>query len=215
MVHFGRQLLVHLGRLSVVQSKPSTDTGPARRLDVLCRAVYPTFVYYPRWQSAPTWVTNVVRVFASHRVSIDTAVYAHESDAALEVVRPDLEAMGFQVETSKSRAGKLFRPVFFGENGAPERQYEIDAYHPQEHIALEVEAGRATMGNAIYRDIVQMSLLVDVDYAVVAVPLSYHYKSSGRDAVAPSYRDCRSILEAIYGGRRLELPFKGFLLIGY
>jgi hypothetical protein len=49
----------------------------------------------------------------------------------------------------------------------------------QKRIALEVEAGRSTMGNAIYRDIVQMSLLVDVDFAVVAVPVAYRYQSGG------------------------------------
>jgi hypothetical protein len=178
-------------------------------------AGYPRYVYFPRWQAAPAWVAQVVQVFAGQQPVIDTATLANTSDVVLQLVRPGLETLGFQVEAGKLRENKLFRPVFFGENGQPERQYQIDSYHPQERIALEVEAGRSTMGNAIYRDIVQMSLLVDVDYAVVAVPVAYRYQSGGRATTADSYRECRAILDAIYGGRRLELPFKGFLLIGY
>jgi hypothetical protein len=33
--------------------------------------------------------------------------------------------------------------------------------------------------------------------------------------VSSPFRETTSILEAIYGGRRLELPFRGFLLVGY
>ena len=97
----------------------------------------------------------------------------------------------------------------------PTRQYKIDSYQPELRIALEIEAGRAVAGNAIYRDIVQMALLVDVDYAAVAVPLAYRYSSAGQTQQTEPYRHCISILEAIYGGRRLDLPFQGFLLIGY
>ena len=80
---------------------------------------------------------------------------------------------------------------------------------------MEVEAGRSVLGNAIYRDLIQMSLLVDVDYAAVAVPLEYRSNYQGRVVTTSRYRDCTSILEAIYGGRRLDLPFQGFLLVGY
>ena len=41
------------------------------------------------------------------------------------------------------------RPVFFGENAQPELQYQIDAWHPQWLAGLEIEAGRAWMGNAV------------------------------------------------------------------
>jgi hypothetical protein len=178
-------------------------------------AAYPSYIYYPRWQAAPSWVANVVQVLSMQQAVINTATRANTSDVVLQLVRPGLEAMGFQVEAGKLRENKLFRPVFFGQNGRPDRQYEIDSYHPHDRIALEVEGGRSTLGNAIYRDIIQMSLLVDVDYAVVAVPVAYRYSASGKPVTAASYRDCHALLEAIYGSRRLELLFKGFLLIGY
>jgi hypothetical protein len=74
----------------------------------------------------------------------------------------DLETkMGFTVERGKKRLGKLPRPVFFGDEGSYLRTYEIDAFDPTIGIALEVEAGRATMGNAIYRDLIQGSSMLD------------------------------------------------------
>jgi hypothetical protein len=177
--------------------------------------MYPTYTYYPRWQPSPLWVGQLAGVFNQHQNEIDTTAGASISNEVLRVLRPDLLEMGFEVEEGKAQDGQLARPVFFGENGQPSRQYKIGAYHPSLRIALEVEAGRATAGNAIYRDIIQTSLLVDVAYAVVAVPLGYRYEQLGRVRSTEPYRLCVSILDAIYGGRRLELPFDGFLLIGY
>src|SRR5215218_802151 len=95
------------------------------------------------------------------------------------------------------------------------RTYEIDAFEPNNGIALEVEAGRATMGNAIYRDLIQASLMVDARYLVLAVPSEYRYKTGGKVAKEPSYTKTYSVVEAVYGSPRLNLPFEGLLLIGY
>jgi hypothetical protein len=111
---------------------------------------YPTFYYYPRWQAIPAWVQELVDVFSQHESLLNTQQTANKSDEALRIIRPALVKMGFDVEASKAKADKLYRPVFFGENGAVERQYQIDAYHPGHRIALEVEAVRAVLGNAIY-----------------------------------------------------------------
>lgn len=178
-------------------------------------SIYPTYIYFPRWKPAPAWVTAIATVFAQQRSAIDSTLGAAVSNEVLRLIRPNLQAMGFQVEDGKVAEGQLARPVFFGENGQPSRQYHIDAYHPDYRVALEVEAGRAQAGNAIYRDIIQMSLLVDVEHAAVAVPINYRYESGGRTRPTQPYDHCKSILDAIYGGRRLELPFEGFLLIGY
>jgi len=178
---------------------------------------YPRFTYYPRWQTPPAWVAKVLAAFDAQQAEIDTERLSKAlvSDAVLHLVGSGLEDAGFQVEASKQREHKLYRPVFYGENGRPSFQYEIDAYHAGERIALEVEAGRATLGNAIYRDIVQQSLMADVEYGVVAVPIRYRYQTNGRATSTASYTECRELLDAVYGGPRLALPFKGFLLIGY
>jgi hypothetical protein len=138
-----------------------------------------------------------------------------ESDAVLSVIASGLASLGFAVEQGKKKEGKLPRPVFFGDEGTFLRTYEIDAFDAQHGIALEVEAGRATMGNAIYRDLIQASLMVDAEYLTLAVPVEYRYRSGGRVTREPSYAKTYSVVEAIYGSPRLTLPFDGLLLIGY
>ena len=177
--------------------------------------IYPRYSYFPRWQSDPGWLAPLVQVFRAAQRGIDTTSTANKSDEVLRILRPGLVSINFEVEAGKAVIEKLYRPVFFGENGRPAHQYQIDAYNPTERVALEIEAVRAVLGNAIYRDIIQMSLLVDVDYAVVAVPVAYRHTSAGRAIMSQPYRDCVAILDTVYGGRRLELPFRGFLLIGY
>lgn len=45
--------------------------------------------------------------------------------------------------------------MLFGENGVPQVSYDIDAFHDQLGIAVEVEAGRGAANNADYRDVVR------------------------------------------------------------
>jgi hypothetical protein len=63
----------------------------------------------------------VADIFANHQPEIDSMV-DHEkrmqSDDVLAVLAKDLqEQAGFQVESGKKAAGKLNRPVFFGDEG--------------------------------------------------------------------------------------------------
>lgn len=99
------------------------------------------------------------------------------------------------------------------ERGDP--AYEVDAFHHDDGIALEVEAGRGVLGNAIYRGLIQTSLLIDARFLVLAVLTEYGYKSGGKAMTSPNYRITRSILDAIYARNRLVLPLEGILLIGY
>ena len=180
---------------------------------------YPRWRFFPSFRPPPAWVDRLAGIFASRRAQIDSMVVhakRMESDAVLRVIADPLESeMQFTVERGKDKLGKLPRPVFFGDQGASSRTYEIDAFQPELGIALEVEAGRATMGNAIYRDLIQGSLMVDARFLALAVPLEYRYKSGKRTAREPSYAKTYSVVEAIYGSQRLELPFDGLLLIGY
>ena len=88
----------------------------------------------------------------------------------------------FEVEAGKKKEEKIERPVFFGENGVSEVRYEIDAYHSEWTCGMEVEAGRGWMGNAVYRDLILASVMVDVDHFVLAVANGYRYKTGGREA---------------------------------
>jgi hypothetical protein len=178
---------------------------------------YPRWRYFPAFQPPPAWVLELIGIFTINRAAIDSTVehaIRMESNAVLGVLADDLESkMGFTVERGKNQLGKIPRPVFFGDEGSYLRTYEIDAFEPVNGIALEVEAGRATMGNAIYRDLIQGSLMVDARFLALAVPLEYRYGK--RVTREPSYAKTYSVVEAIYGSPRLALPFEGLLLIGY
>lgn len=180
---------------------------------------YPRWRFFPAFQPPPAWARDLTGIFMSSRPAIDSMVEhpkRMESNDVLRILADDLETkMGFTVERGKKRLGKLPRPVFFGDEGSYLRTYEIDAFEPTNGIALEVEAGRATMGNAIYRDLIQGSLMVDARFLALAVPLEYRYQSGARLTREPSYTKTYSVVEAIYGSPRLTLPFDGLLLIGY
>ncbi len=90
---------------------------------------------------------------------------------------------------------------------------EIDAFHDGEGIAVEVEAGRAWNGNAVYRDLVRTSLLLDARYR--ALLLSIAYAPPSARAPVPAYWYSIDLLDAIHASQRLRLPFDGILLIGY
>jgi hypothetical protein len=126
----------------------------------------------------------------------------------LATVRPGLEALGFQVESGKTKADKIERPVFFGENGAPAVRYEIDAYHSGWRCGLEVEAGRGWMGNAVYRDLILASVMVDVDYFVLAVANGYRYKTGGREAVSRDYENATGLADTLFSHTRVKLPYR-------
>ena len=174
------------------------------------------FSTYPRTEPPPGFVEDVVAVFRHHEKAIATEVNDKglKSDDVLAVLGPDLTNLGFQVEASKKKVDKLQRPVFFGENGIPTLRYEIDAYHEEWRCALEVEAGRGWMGNAVYRDLVQAAVMVGVEYLCLAVCNVYRYKSGEKPATSRDYENTRQVVEAIYGHSRIRLPYN-LVLIGY
>jgi hypothetical protein len=174
------------------------------------------FSTFPRTQPPQPFIAEVVRIFEEQNAAIGTAALAKglTSDQVLARLSEDLRALGFSIELDKTRTGKLRRPVFFGENGHPARQYEIDGYHPGWRCGLEIEAGRAWMGNAVYRDLVQALVMVDLDHLILAVPQLYRYKSGGKDTGSKDYDNTISVADAIYGHTRIRMPYT-LTVIGY
>jgi len=175
------------------------------------------FSMFPRTQPPPDFVARVVEAFRSHtdQIATEPRDKGLMSDEVLQVIGPDLARLGFQVESGKGRGQKIERPVFFGENGLPTLKYEIDAYHPDWKCGLEVEAGRALGGgNAIYRDLVQAAVMVDVDVLIIGIPNVYRFLNAGKPAAHRDYEKSRQLAEAIYGHDRLRLPYQ-LVLIGY
>lgn len=77
-----------------------------------------------------------------------------------------------------------------------------------------MEAGRAFTSNAAYRDLIQASLMVDLDYLCLAVPIAYKFRSGGRVTTSHDYDNARAVAEAIYGHDRLRMPYR-LLVVGY
>lgn len=173
---------------------------------------YPSWKFYPSRKPAPGWVPSVLEAFSTAAESVSSLTHMGvSSDAVLAAIRPSLEAIGFEVEATKAKTDKITRPVLFGENGAVLVQYDVDAYHPEHRLVLEVEAGRGAASNADYRDLVRASLMVDVSYLVLAMMLTYR----GGRQITRSYEVARNRIDAIFASERLALPLDGVLLVGY
>ncbi|MDT7602399.1 MAG: hypothetical protein QOF61_396 [Acidobacteriota bacterium] len=174
------------------------------------------FSTFPQTEPPPAFTSELVSVFEAHEPLIATLSLAKglTSDAVLSVLRNDLVKAGFEVEGGKRQAQIIERPVFYGENGIPTVRYQIDAYHREWKCALEIEAGRAWMGNAVYRDLIQASVMVNVDYLVLAVPQAYKYLAGNQPKINKDYDNTRSLAEALYGHTRFRLPYN-LIVLGY
>ena len=175
---------------------------------------YPMWSYFPRNAEPPQWVTSFIAVVASAEQTISTVEKKTglKSDQVLSHLSTGMAGMGFSVESGKTKEAKIVRPVLYGENGVPSVSYEIDAFHDDLGIAVEIEAGRGAHNNADYRDILRTSLILNADFLVLVMPIAYR---SGESALTPAYKRTLGQLEAIYASRRLQLPFTGVLLVGY
>lgn len=177
---------------------------------------YPSWTYYPPRDRPPAWVTEFTAAVSAAEGSIRSeTISGLTSDAVLAELRPHLEQLGYRVETGKGRSDRIQLPVLFGEQGEPRVRYEVDAVHWDLGVLVEIEAGRGARGNAVYRDLVRTSLIVDARYLALGVMREYRHQSAGRQIAVQSYADARGLLDAIYASDRLRLPFEGVLLFGY
>lgn len=173
---------------------------------------YPLWSYFPRNERPAAWVDSFVQVVKGVETTISTvkAKTGLSSDDVLKELSPGLTALGYAVESGKTKAAKISRPVLFGENGVAEVSYEIDGFHDQLGVAVEVEAGRGAANNADYRDLVRTSLILDANFLAMLMPITYRSTTS-----IQAYSKARAQLDAIYASSRLKLPFRGVLLVGY
>ena len=164
--------------------------------------------YFPKHSSCTDFLKSVIEVFEDNLTDIASLGNVGQvSDEVLGKIRPGLQEIGFQVETSKTSAGIIKVPVLYGRNGKVEKSFGADAYHSVCRVVLEVEAGRGVTNYQFLKDLFQAFVMQDVDYAVIAVRNDYR-DSDDFDKV------CKFI-ETIYQSNRLVIPLKGILIIGY
>jgi hypothetical protein len=177
-------------------------------------APYPKWRYFPAWEPAPPWALSLVAAVHETQTDLDRTLLGfrtsdtEKSNVVLAVLRPNLESLGYEVERGKRREDKISRPVFFEEGGKATKTFDVDAFHLTERVGMEVEYGRVQPNNAVYKDLVELCLMVDVDYGALLVPLVYRTTSH-------PYEHAVKVLQPIFASPRLNLPLKGFLLVGY
>lgn len=118
-----------------------------------------------------------------------------------------MQDIGFLVEKGKCNKDKLVRYIPCDEASIKNVKFEIDAIHEYTGTLLEVETGATAVKNALFRNLFRASLIPNINYLAVAVNSVYRNKNAFED-------DCR-FLDALYMSKRLQLPLKGILIIGY
>lgn len=165
------------------------------------------FQFFPRSHGITSDIQGVVDCFRAVETEIDSSRTSLTSNDVLELIRPYLEQLGFSVEKSKHKDGKIDVPVLFGENNVVDKLFYADALSRDGKIVIEIEAGWATENNQFLKDIFEACMMFDVQYLVLAIRNTYRaHNDFGR---------INAFLETLYISNRIKLPLSGILLIGY
>ena len=165
------------------------------------------YQFFPRSHGLNKSIIDVIACFEANTESISSDVKNLNSNEVLEHVRPNLEGIGYTVETGKKRGEKIQVPVLFGRNNHADKYFYADAVSEDEKTVIEVEAGRAVDNNQFLKDIFQACMMHQVEYLVLAVRSHYRGKND--------FERVYHFLETMYISNRLILPLKGILLLGY
>jgi hypothetical protein len=149
----------------------------------------------------------IVNAFQANEELISSQDRNLQSDQVLARLAPLLTDEGFRVETGKKTAQKIRVPVLFGRNGRVQKFFEADAWHPDDKLVLEVEAGRGVTNNQFLKDLFQACMMHDIDYLGVAVRNDYRTN--------PDHQRMVEFFETLYASDRMRLPLRGVLTVGY
>lgn len=164
--------------------------------------------YFPKNQKCTPHLLSVIRAFETVDASIASEEWSGQtSNEVLEKARPQLEKIGYTVESSKKSEGKISVPVLYGPQGRVEKYFDADAFNESEGCVIEVEAGRAVTNYQFLKDLFQACVMQDVNYLAIAVRNDYRGKSD--------FEAVRNFLETLYSSDRLKLPLQGILILGY
>lgn len=166
-----------------------------------------------RWQLFPRSARPVpaeLSIIAAFDLAFDQVrsdQHQHESNSVLKEISSELVKSGFSVESGKSASSKIHVPVLFGLNGRIEKSFNADAFHAEEGVVLEVEAGRAVDNNQFLKDLFQACMMQDAKHLVIAVRNDYR----GADDFAKVV----TFFDTLYASQRIILPLRSILIVGY
>ncbi len=161
--------------------------------------------FFPKSRELPTHLEEVLQVFFSNLLKIDSENNNLNSNEVLSLITPGLESLNYRVEKSKLEQDKIKVPVLFGLNGNLEKYFDADAYNHLTRTVIEVEAGRALANYQFLKDLFQACVMHNVDYLVIAVRNIY---GKSRD-----FEKMITFLNTLYASNRLILPLKGILVM--
>jgi len=162
---------------------------------------------FPRSFGITEQVQNAIQCFEQNFHLINSNKFNYSSNEVLEIVRDDLEKIGFKIEKSKKQEDKIRVPVLFGLNNKIDKYFDADGISEDFTIVLEVEAGRAYRNNQFLKDIFQARMMPSVEYLIITVRNTY----AGTD----DFQSVFAFIETLYVNGRLKLPLEGIVLIGY
>ena len=168
------------------------------------------WAYFPRSAKPTQLALTVVQAFQLAHSAISSDLHALPSNGVLQQVAPHLAALSFVVETGKKKEQKVHVPVLYGNNGKVAKAFEADA-HVGGKFVVEVEAGRGVINNQFLKDFFQACMMDEVEYLAIAVRNVY-------EAAGVKNADFESVVrffDTLYASRRLQLPLKGVLVLGY
>ena len=163
------------------------------------------WMYYPANMKITDKLLDTVKVFEKNFESINSKKYSLESNKVLGIISRDLQSIGYEVELDKKHKIKI--PVLYGENGIVNKSFDLDGFEETEKIILEVEAGRAVCNNQVIKDFFEACMIKESNYLVIAVRNDYR----GAD----DFTTVKKWFDTFYSNSKMEIPFKGLLIIGY
>ena len=163
--------------------------------------------FFPVNKKTPEHLVSVIKVFNEYEDKINSHKHKLDSNTVLEILRKNLEGVGFRIETGKKKNEKIKIPVLFGENGRIIKSFDVDGYHEEFKTVLEVEAGRGVTNNQFLKDFFEACIMVNVDYCIIAVRDTYLKQKD--------FEKVKDFFDSMYASGRMNIPLNGLLIIGY
>ena len=163
--------------------------------------------FFPVNKKTPEHLVSVIKVFNEYEDKINSHKHKLDSNAVLEILRKNLEGVGFRIETGKKKNEKIKIPVLFGENGRIIKSFDVDGYHEEFKTVLEVEAGRGVTNYQFLKDFFEACIMVNVDYCIIAVRDTYLKQKD--------FEKVKDFFDSMYASGRMNIPLKGLLIVGY
>jgi hypothetical protein len=167
---------------------------------------------FPMSMPPPQLSYDLAGVFDAAYADISTPAHQLNSNSVLAIVRPGLEAIGFQVEVP-GKSGKIPIPVLFGERGRPQKSFSVDAWDASQGAVVEIEARIAVDARKIYQDLFEIAAMPQVRFACIAV--MNEYLPGRRKTPLRDYERTSRILEALYASDKFVLSLDAIMLVGY